>query len=222
MNQTDCEQFAQSLRRKWIFSRYDDSHTGTEIIYSPVETRFVTFSMRLKVNDMPSHYTGWPKKNRTHKNFTNSYKDPVNFEHFAGFKLQSVDNHSPKYQSLKTLLIKVLFFPKICSKWPLRRWRQTCIRLAKLSMFACFFVAYWAKIFVTVLTRAAHWMTYFDLSKLKFKLIYWKLSNPNCSGNRRDKVVLRTTCIKNVKFWILKIRTSCEYVLQNTFTTVKT
>ena len=27
-------------------------------------------------------------------------------------------------------------------------------------------VAYWAKNYVTILTRAAHWMTYFDLSKL--------------------------------------------------------
>jgi len=30
-------------------------------------------------------------------------------------------------------------------------------------------------------------------------------------GNRRDKVALRTTCIKNVKFKIIKIRTSCQY-----------
>jgi len=25
--------------------------------------------------------------------------------------------------------------------------------------------------------------------------MYWKRSNPNCNGNRRDKVTLRTTCI---------------------------
>jgi len=28
----------------------------------------------------------------------------------------------------------------------------------------------------------------------------------------RDKVALRTTCIKNVKFKIIKIRTSCQYI----------
>jgi len=39
-----------------------------------------------------------------------------------------------------------------------------------------------------------------------------KRSNPNCNGNRRDKVVLSTTCIKNVKFEIIKVRASCEYV----------
>jgi len=36
--------------------------------------------------------------------------------------------------------------------------------------------------------------------------------NSNCIGNRRDKVALRTTCIKNVKVKIFKIRTSCQYV----------
>jgi len=29
---------------------------------------------------------------------------------------------------------------------------------------------------------------------------------------RRDKVVLRTTCIKNVKFEIINIRTGCQYL----------
>jgi len=47
-------------------------------------------------------------------------------------------------------------------------------------------------------------MAYFDLSKLN--LTY------NCSGNRRDKVVLRTTCTKNVKLKIIKTRTGCQYV----------
>ena len=33
-----------------------------------------------------------------------------------------------------------------------------------------------------------------------------------CScGNRRDKVALRTTCIKNVKFKIIKPRTGCQH-----------
>jgi len=36
--------------------------------------------------------------------------------------------------------------------------------------------------------------------------------NPNCCGNRRDKVALRTTCIKNVKFKIIKIKTDYEYL----------
>jgi len=34
----------------------------------------------------------------------------------------------------------------------------------------------------------------------------------NCNDNRRDKVALRTTCIKNVKFKITKTRTRCQYV----------
>ena len=60
----------------------------------------------------PSVCTGWLKKNRTYKNFIESYKVPVNFKYFAGLKLQSVYNHSPKFQSLKSLGIKVKFFPK--------------------------------------------------------------------------------------------------------------
>jgi len=39
-----------------------------------------------------------------------------------------------------------------------------------------------------------------------------KTFDPNYNGNRRDKVALRTTCIKNVKFKIIKIRTDCQYV----------
>jgi len=35
---------------------------------------------------------------------------------------------------------------------------------------------------------------------------------PDCSGSKRDKVVLRTTCIKNVKLKIIKTRTGCQYV----------
>ena len=42
--------------------------------------------------------------------------------------------------------------------------------------------------------------------------MYWKRSNPICNGNRRDKVTLRTTCIKNVKIKIIKIRTGFQYV----------
>jgi len=42
--------------------------------------------------------------------------------------------------------------------------------------------------------------------------MYRKCPNPNCNGNRRDKVALRTTCNRNVKFKIIKIRTGCQYV----------
>jgi len=52
------------------------------------------------------------RKNRTHKNFIKSYKDSVNFKHFARSKLHCVYNHSPKFQSLKSLHIKVMFFAK--------------------------------------------------------------------------------------------------------------
>jgi len=32
------------------------------------------------------------------------------------------------------------------------------------------------------------------------------------SSNRRDKLALMTTCIKNVKFMIIKIKTCCQYM----------
>jgi len=64
-------------------------------------------------------------------------------------------------------------------------------------------------------------MTYFDLSKLILAQIsVLKRSNPNCSGNTRDKVALRTTCIKNVKFKIIELRTGCHY--GGYFATMKT
>ena len=44
------------------------------------------------------------------------------------------------------------------------------------------------------------------------KLMYSKRPNPNCKSNRRDKVALKTTCNRNVKFKIIKIRTGCQYV----------
>jgi len=50
--------------------------------------------------------------------------------------------------------------------------------------------------------------------------MYGKCSNLNCNGNRCDKVALRTTCSKNVKFKIIKTRLSCR--LQDTFTAAKT
>jgi len=39
-----------------------------------------------------------------------------------------------------------------------------------------------------------------------------KRSNHNCNGNRRDKMALGTTCIKDVKLKIIKIRTGCQHV----------
>ena len=42
--------------------------------------------------------------------------------------------------------------------------------------------------------------------------MYRKRSNPNCNGTRRNKVALKTTCIKKVKFNIIKIRTGCQYI----------
>jgi len=55
-------------------------------------------------------------------------------------------------------------------------------------------------------------MACFDLSKLNLaKANALKHPNPNCNGNRCNNVVLRITCIKNVKFKIIKITTG-EYV----------
>jgi len=39
-----------------------------------------------------------------------------------------------------------------------------------------------------------------------------KVLNPICNGNRRDKVALKTTCLKNVKFKIIKTWTGCQCV----------
>jgi len=56
-------------------------------------------------------------------------------------------------------------------------------------------------------------MAYFDRSELNLaETNILKKCEPNCNGNRRDKVFLRTTCIKNVKFKIIEIRTGCQYV----------
>jgi len=42
--------------------------------------------------------------------------------------------------------------------------------------------------------------------------MYSKRSNPHRNGDRRDKVALRTTCIKRAKSKSIKIRTGCQYV----------
>jgi len=39
-----------------------------------------------------------------------------------------------------------------------------------------------------------------------------KVFECNCDGNRRDKLALRTTSIKNVTFKIIKTRTSSPYL----------
>jgi len=49
-------------------------------------------------------------------------------------------------------------------------------------------------------------------SSQSVKLMYSKCLDHNCNGNRCDKVALRTICIKNVKFKIVKIKTGCKYV----------
>jgi len=62
-----------------------------------------------------------------------------------------------------------------------------------------------------ILLRAAQWLNLI-LEQTKFsKLMYWRRSNPNCNGNIRDKVTLKTTCIKNVELKIVKIKTGCQY-----------
>ena len=65
-----------------------------------------------------------------------------------------------------------------------------------------------------ILMRAAHLTDLFYLWKLNlaYEVMHWKRSNPNCNGDRRDKMALSTTCIKNVKFKIIKIRTGCQYI----------
>ena len=56
-----------------------------------------------------------------------------------------------------------------------------------------------------ILMRAAHWMAYFDLRKLNLAytnvMQAFKFKMQWC---RRDTVALRTTCVKNVKFKIIK------------------
>jgi len=44
--------------------------------------------------------------------------------------------------------------------------------------------------------------------------MYWKRSNPNCNVNRRDKVALRTVCIKNAKYKIIEY-VGCFYYSEN-------
>jgi len=56
-------------------------------------------------------------------------------------------------------------------------------------------------------------MTYFELRELNLaKANVLKAFECNRNGNRRDKVALRTTSIKNVKLKIIKTRTGCQYI----------
>ena len=56
-------------------------------------------------------------------------------------------------------------------------------------------------------------MAYFDLGKLTLaQPIVLKAFVSNCNINRRDKVALKTTYIKNFKFTIIKTRTGCQNI----------
>jgi len=56
-------------------------------------------------------------------------------------------------------------------------------------------------------------MAYFDLGKLNLaQPIVLKACISNCNINRRVKVALKTTFIKNVKFTIIKTRTGCQNI----------
>jgi len=56
-------------------------------------------------------------------------------------------------------------------------------------------------------------MAYFDLGKLNLaQPIVLKAFISNCNSNRRAKVALKTTYIKNVKFKIIKTRTGCQNI----------
>ena len=74
------------------------------------------------------------------------------------------------------------------------RWIRTCCRNQGRTLN-------------NIVMRAAPWMAYFDLSKLNLAKAK---ANVLKAGNRRDKVALTTTCNKNVKFKIMKIRTCCH------------
>jgi len=61
--------------------------------------------------------------------------------------------------------------------------------------------------FYDILMRA---VAYFDLGKLNLaQPIVLKACVSNCNINRRFKVALKTTYIKNVKFTFIKTRTGC-------------
>ena len=70
-------------------------------------------------------------------------------------------------------------------------------------------MAYWTANCVAISTKAAYWVIYqwgphiewlalISANSILLTLMYWMRSNPNCNGNRRVKVALRTASIKNV------------------------
>jgi len=64
-----------------------------------------------------------------------------------------------------------------------------------------------------ILMRTAHWTAHFEFGKLNLaKPNALKVFECNCDDNRRDKLALRTTSIKNVTFKIIKTRTSFPYL----------
>ena len=66
-------------------------------------------------------------------------------------------------------------------------------------------MAYWAKNYVTVLTRATHWMVSFDLGKPNSAYTnVMKAFKSKMQWCRRDTVAPRTTCVNNVKLKIMK------------------
>ena len=125
---------------------------------------------------------------------------------------EKVENHRFRPKRMVLEIIKKAYRRRYGRKFEPWNLHQLCL----IQM------AYWAKhchylnqghTLNDILMTAARLMAYVDLSKLiLLKLMYWKRSNPNCNGNRCDKVALKTTCIKNVEFKIIKITTGSQYV----------
>jgi len=60
-------------------------------------------------------------------------------------------------------------------------------------------------------------LAYFDLSKLNVAYVnvlksFVRILTAMVSSNRHDELALNTTCVKNIKFMIIKIRTGCQYI----------
>jgi len=75
-----------AVHRSWETTR--TTNAKHPILSVNVKALFKNATALLKLHSPAQsvllHDTGWPKKT-THKNFIKSYKDPVNFMHFAGF-----------------------------------------------------------------------------------------------------------------------------------------
>ena len=100
-----------------------------------------------------------------------------------------------KCEFIKNSIEDDCWSPSICAK-------QSCQRIICLCDNTCTVLisyvelkfAYWTKNYVTILTKAANWMTYYwgpciqwlaltFATKISFKLMHWKRSNLNCDGN---------------------------------------